>query len=330
MRTLIIGSANKTFLLSALAVVALAGVGLLVAVGSEGGTKQAGAQQGLTLALDMDITDGGPCASIDDAAAHGPGDDYDVALCIGNMSTAVGAFQASVFYDDTLNSSPNVACPTGDCLDTNPDANAGATTWGSSLGGAWDYTLDLLPPMGDRDDQAANGTGEAIIACWSLYGPYSLGDDESDGVLALISFTAIAGGEDSLIIGNAVVANSDGTIVGACNPPLENNLEMTCSGGTDVKAGTPPPTRPPTMTLPPTNTPCPNGVCPTSTNAPTRTPGTGGGAELPPTVIAPQTGAPSEDSGWPGATYAALASGATGAAVAIAAAGWYASKRRPQ
>ena len=278
MRTLILRDMNKTFLLSALAVLALTGVGLLVTVGSVGGTKQAGAQQGLTLALDMDITDGGPCASIDDAAAHSPGDEYDVALCVSNMSTPIGAFQASVFYDDTLNSSPNIACPTGDCLDTNPDANAGATTWGSSLGGAWDCNiLDLLPAMGDRDAQAANGTGEAYIACWSLYGPYSLGDDEADGVLALISFSATAGGEDSLTIGEAVIAGPDGNTVGACNPPLENNHEMTCSGGTDTKSGTPPPTRPPTMTLPPTNTPCPNGVCPTSTHAPTRTPGTGGG-----------------------------------------------------
>ena len=268
---------------------ALAGVGLLVAVGFEGGTKQAAAQQGLALALDMDITDGGPCAGIDGVAAHDPGDDYDVALCIGNMSTAVGQLFASVFYDDTLNSAPNIACPTGDCLDTNPDANVGATTWGSSLGGAWDCNpLDLLPPMGDRDDQAANGTGEAILACWSLVGPYSLGDDEADGVLALISFTAIAGGEDSLTIGNAVIGDSVGTILGACNPPLENNPEMTCSGGTDTKSGTPPPTRPPTMMSPPTNTPCPNGVCPTSTHTPTRTPGTGGGVECAPQSLRPR------------------------------------------
>lgn len=328
MRTLIHGSANKTFLLSALAVVALAGVGLLVAVGSGGSTKQAAAQQGLTLALDMDITDGGPCASIDDAAAHSPGDEYDVALCIGNMSTAIGQFFASVFYDDTLNSSPNITCPTGDCLDTNPDANAGSTTWGSSLGSTnWDCNiLDLLPPMGDRDDQAANGIGEASIGCWSLVGPYSLGDDETDGVLALISFTAIAGGEDSLTIGNAVIGDRIGNAIGACNPPMPPDPEMTCSGGTDAKSGTPPPTRPPTMTLPPTNTPCPNGVCPTSTHAPTRTPGNGGGVELPPTVIAPQTGAPSEGSGWPVATVAALA-GVLGV-TAIGTGGWYARRRQ--
>ncbi len=64
MRTLILRDMNKTFLLSALAVLALTGVGLLVTVGSVGGTKQAGAQQGLTLALDMDITHGGPVPAL--------------------------------------------------------------------------------------------------------------------------------------------------------------------------------------------------------------------------------------------------------------------------
>jgi len=62
-------------------------------------------QVGLYLALDMDTGDG-PCADIDGSVAHGVGDNYNIGVCIGGMSTALGTIQSSVYYDDTLNSSP--------------------------------------------------------------------------------------------------------------------------------------------------------------------------------------------------------------------------------
>jgi hypothetical protein len=228
-----------------------------------GGTEQVEAQAGMYLALDLD-TGGGPCADIDDDVTHNVGETYNVGVCVGGMETALGAIQFSVFYDDTLNSSPNTACATGDCLDTNPDANAGSTTWGTSLGSGWDCNImDLSPPKGDKDGVAANGTGEAFLGCWSLVGPWTLGDNEATGVLAQVSFTAIAGGNDSLTIGSVIIGNAGGAEIGSCNPTSE--VEMTCSGGYDDKIGPTP--LPPTATITPTSaaTRCPNGLCPTST-----------------------------------------------------------------
>jgi hypothetical protein len=66
---------------------------------------------------------------------------------------------------------------------------------------------------------------------------------------------------------------------------------------------------------------------PTSTRTPGHPPGVGGTVKLPPAAIAAESGVPSEDSTWPVATYAALAGGAA-AVMAVAAGGWYASRRR--
>jgi hypothetical protein len=228
-----------------------------------GGTEQVEAQGGMFLALDMD-TVGGPCADIDDATTHAVGDNYNIGVCVGGMQTALGAINFSVFYDDTLNSSPNIACATGDCLDTNPDANAGATTWGTSLGGSWDCNImDLSPPMGDKNVATGPGNGQAFLGCWSLVGPWTLGDNETTGVLAQVSFTATAGGDDSLTIGSAIIGDAGGDEIGSCNPT--SAVVMTCSGGDDSKSGNPPPTSTATATPTVTRTPCPNGICPTST-----------------------------------------------------------------
>ena len=257
-----------------------------------GGTERAQAQ-GMTLALDLD-TSGGPCATIDDSATHAEDDTYNVGVCIGGMQAALGAIQLSVLYDDTLNSSPNIACATGDCLDTNPDANAGLTTWGSSLGASgWDCNIfDLSPPMGDKNVATGPGNGEAYLACWTLTGPYSLGDNEASGVLAQVSFTVIAGGEvDSLALGSVVIGDSAGAQIGACNPPATDVPVITCSGGDDTKLGPTP--LPATATITPTSaaTRCPNDLCPTST--PTRKAWTKTPTPVPTGTPAPPTEQPS-------------------------------------
>ena len=67
------------------------------------------AQAGLYMALDMDLTNGsGPCdpAYIDDSATHDLGETYQVAICAGGLDTAIGAFSATMLYDDTLNTRP--------------------------------------------------------------------------------------------------------------------------------------------------------------------------------------------------------------------------------
>ena len=85
------------------------------------------------------------------------------------------------------------------------------------------------------------------------------------------------------------------------------------------------PTPTPTKTTVPTNTPVP--FTPTPTRTPGQPPGVGGTVKLPPAAIAAESGAPSEDSTWPVGTYAALAGGAA-AVMALAAGGWYTSRRR--
>jgi hypothetical protein len=103
-----------------------------------------------------------------------------------------------------------------------------------------------------------------------------------------------------------------------------------------TRTPTPTPTRTATSTRTPTNTPTatltPLPPTPTPTRTPTptptRPPGVGGAIKLPPAAIAAEAGAPSEGSGWITPTYAALASSIAGVAIAIAAAGWYAGRRR--
>ena len=253
-----------------LAALGLVAVALIVAgVKLNSSPEEVAAQAGLYMALDMDITDGGPCADIDDSVVHAVGDpNYGVGICLSGISAALGSFEVSVRYDDTLNQASDVTC-TGTCLDSNPDANAGSTTWGTSLGGGWDCSgFGFSPPRGDRDPLTGAGNGEAYIGCWSLTGPWTMGDNETSGTLAVINFHAVAGGADNLTLNNAGIGDTEGNVFGTCNPYMPDTLEMTCVGGTDAKEGTPPPTNTPTITPAATNTPCPNGICPTSTPTP--------------------------------------------------------------
>jgi len=103
---------------------------------------------------------------------------------------------------------------------------------------------------------------------------------------------------------------------------------------------TPTPTNTPTPTPTNTFTPTPtNTFTPTPTNTftptPTKTstpgtphpPGVGGTVKLPPAAIAAESGAPAADSDWTAGTYAALAAGVAGMAIAVALGGWYTRRR---
>jgi len=101
---------------------------------------------------------------------------------------------------------------------------------------------------------------------------------------------------------------------------------LTYSAGMDIS----PDWQPLPVSPPPTSTPTPASPTPpppTLTPTPTHPPGVGGVVKLPPAAIAAESGAPSEGSAWPMATYAALAGGVAGV-LAVAAGGWYASRRR--
>jgi len=191
----------------------------------------ASAQDGLVVSLDMDTSDG-PCTDVDVSATHKQGDDYYVAICVRNLATffAVAAFQFDVLYDDTANLAFEVL-DSGDALDDNPDANAGATTWGDGLGGGWDCSwAGGNYPTGDKDPDSGPGQGDAYIRCVSETGPYTLGDDESEGVIALIHFEALSIGVDTMTIANGQLVSQYGGEMGSCNPVGEQPMQ--CDAGT--------------------------------------------------------------------------------------------------
>jgi len=231
-----------------------------------GGTEQAGAQ-GITVSLDMDAstTDGGPCTDIDATASHTTGVPYYVGICVENLYQGypIGVAAFHVIYDDTLNHAPEVA-DTGNGLDDNPDANAGTTTWGSSLGSGWDCSSGGAAfPKGDNKAATGPGNGDAFISCRSSLGPWTLGDNETSGVIARIRFIADYEGTDLLTIANGLLGYSDASEMGTCNPVVGVDTAMTCVDGEDMKTGEPQPTSTATRTPTATYTPCPGGVCPT-------------------------------------------------------------------
>lgn len=241
--------------------------------------QEASAQPAFYVALDADITDGGPCSEIDNEREVSIGQDYQVAVCVFGIPGPLGSLTMSVFYDDTLNSAPEISCPSGNCFDDNPDANVGTTVWGDGFGGGWDCNIfDLAQPIGDRlPDVTGPGNGEAWMSCWTLTGPYTLGDNETDGVLEVVSFHALAAGVETLAIGGLSISDPGGVEYGGCNPAL--GVEIDCFNATIYKGVTRTPfpsptptfTPTPTITPTPTDTPTPT-ITPTITNTPTITP----------------------------------------------------------
>jgi len=225
-----------------------------------GGTEQAGAQQGITVSLDMDTT-GGPCADIDDSASHGTGDSYDVAICVAGLfeDFPIGVLAFDVIYDDTLNTAPEVT-DAGQGLDDNPNLNE--NEYGDGVGSGWDCSGGgSAYPKGDKDAATGPGNGDAFLSCRSTLGPWTLGDNETSGVIAVVHFTADYEGTDGLVIANGLLGYQDASEMGTCNPGV--GVPMTCVGGTDDKSGTPQPTSTATPTPTATSTPCPPEGCPT-------------------------------------------------------------------
>jgi hypothetical protein len=208
------------------------------------------AAEGPTLSLDADTSNGGPCAVIDPEVTVKPGQPFQVAVCMTGLTQSVAAFQMDFIYDDTVINAPEIALE-DDALDDNPDANAGTTTWGESLGEGW--TCDILglglQPIGDNIPDSGPGAGLAQIDCWTMSNSPTLGDDEQAGVLAVISFN---GAPDK--VGSTTIEPSDVTIgtytgaeIGSCNPATTTPL--TCGNATvHVLGETIPPGEWPTAT----------------------------------------------------------------------------------
>ena len=203
-----------------------------------GGTKEAVAQSPQLL-LDADVSDGGPCASIDSEITVAPGEAFQVGVCLRGITAPLANLQVSVIYDDTVISAPEIPLSDG-ALDDNPDANAGATTWGEGLGENW--TCDELSlgqqPIGDGDPETGPGHGRADIVCWSLFGPWALGDDEDAGVLAVISFNADPdqSGAISLELAGVGLGSWEAISLGTCNPAAQG-VVIDCVGATVRVAG---------------------------------------------------------------------------------------------
>jgi hypothetical protein len=309
MRMAIIRNRARPLLLGLLLAAALLALTALATVSRLGGNTQPAAaqdQSNIVVSLDMDTADG-PCTDIDSSASHATGDIYNVAICVQGLYEAnpIGVISFDVLYDDTLNVAPDVA-NTGPALDDNPDLNAGATFWGDGLGDNWDCSgAGSAYPTGDKDAATGPGHGDASISCLSALGPWRLGDNETSGVIAVVSFTAVAAGTDTLTIANGLLGFTDATEMGTCNP--EGAYPMTCNGASDAKGGAPvpvptssaPPVAPPPVVPPPTE------ILPPVAPAP-----------APAVVVAPPTGSGPAAAGSPWMPLVWLLTGAAGAAIA--------------
>jgi sugar lactone lactonase YvrE len=195
------------------------------------------------------------CEPVNDTSTEVFPHSHRVAVCVKDPPAAIGAFQFDLVYDDTLNTAPEVA-NVGLALDDNPDANEGATTWpnsttGDDLGSGWDCSgFGVQYPTGDTDAGTGPGHGRAKIVCLNLLGPWTLGDNETEGVLATVEFNVIGLGADTLHLENVEVADTMGGEMGSCNPAI--SVPIPCFDATESKV-TPTPTPPPTY--PPTPTP---------------------------------------------------------------------------
>ena len=320
MRIVIDGNRARPVLLSLLVAAALVAVTATAALRLGGGAEQAAAQEESSLAvwLDMDTSDG-PCTDIDGAISHATGDIYGVAICAtglyydpssGEPGLPIASFSFDVLYDDTLNIAPEVG-DSGLGLDDNPDVNAGTTIWGDGLGGGWACdNATLAYPMGDKNAATGPGNGDAFIACDSITGPWSMGDTETAGVIAVINFAAIAAGTDNLVIKTtSYLAYQDTNKMGQCDPTKP--LPIACNGGTDTKGGAPVPV--------PTSGPgpvAPPVVPPPEVVPPPVVPGAPPVAAPAPVIVAPPTGSGTAGDGFPWTPLGLLLAGAVGTAIA--------------
>jgi len=185
--------------------------------------------QGLELSLDTDISDG-PCADIDSELSTSVGESFQVAVCVEGLPSGMIVFQFDVMYDDKSLLAPEVA-DEGLGLDDNPDANAGATTWGVSLGEKDQVDCSsgqVAFPMGDRNNDP--GEGDAFISCLNLFGPWPLGGEVANGVIAVITFKALKTGTDTLALASVQLGNPQAIEMGSCNPTI--TTPMSCNEAT--------------------------------------------------------------------------------------------------
>lgn len=184
--------------------------------------------------LDVDPWNGtGPCNPVDTTVDLGAGG-YDVAVCIESAPASVTTFEFSLPYDAGFTSCLDVSCPSGDCLDDNPDANAGSslgsgTPTSPDLGSGWDCNLvDSMEPSWEPTCHR-NGEATAWMACWSMTGPFTAPTGDVGFPLAIVTFMPVVEGTDNPSLSGVVLGEAYGTEMGSCNPV--ENVSITCFGG---------------------------------------------------------------------------------------------------
>ena len=230
---------------------------------------------------------------IDTTTTEYVGDTHQFALCVGNLTLGqpVDSFQATIGYDGALDECIDEPCqpppPTfgaqtiqldEGCVDDNPDANAGVTTWppdSDGLGTGWScfyyyqaggYSLGAVgqDPTCDVPDHGSSQR-TAGISCHGT-NSYTLGDNETWGALAVINMNVIAAGVDEVDIQTLQVRTGNEVPIIACPPVTgfdvnaDSEIDEPCQGATDIKRerhrSTPEPSPTSTATPePPTVTP---------------------------------------------------------------------------
>jgi len=256
------GDMTRSIVLVMLVAAAIAAVATVVPRFS-GGTEQVEATDGASLALDMDITNGsGPCNPIDSERGTSAGEpEYKIAICLTDSAAPPGAFNVELLYDDTLDQCVPVDCPGVGCLDANPDANAGTTSWTTpGLGDGCDCSIGgEKPPVCDDDPDTGASKGKAYIQCTCATATLPVGDGVASPI-AVVTFKNTANGRDTFSLGVAALYDDPGDNILRC-PPRAGMAP--CSGGTRSESLSPP------------ATPTPGGVPPTSTPGAGGTPGAG-------------------------------------------------------
>lgn len=201
---------RKAFGLLAVGALALSVAAVLsVTLGPHDLAGTAQAQGDTALALDMNVDNGsGPCNPIDATRGVNVGDTYQVAVCLTDSALPPAAFQFDLVYDQTIDQCVPSDCTGTACLDGNPDANAGATTWGgTSLGDGWDCNLGgVSPPACNKSaDLAGNPVSGAVsLQCLSVKPPALNVGEGVSAAIAVVTFKSIATGTDTFGFGQAV------------------------------------------------------------------------------------------------------------------------------
>jgi hypothetical protein len=274
--------------------------------------------------IDKNLGNGdGPCDIVDASSTETVGQDHTLAVCLGNVPTEIEQFYLVVSYDADLDECTPVVCGDDYCLDVNPDANAGLTTFGMSLGSGWDCDVEFDPWCGvlvggpPTVPEPDGNLGIAEILCQREDGILAAIDGGFTDYVALaaIDFHVNAAGTDHVnieeldVYGLGFAAYCEGNFTDV-NADTIMEFPMPCQGATDTKQSNirhRTPTPAPTSTFTPTVPPPPTAT-PVPPPPPTATPVGGVG----PGLVPPATGSGSTGGGFPWAL--ALLTGVAGAA----------------